>query len=224
MPKFRKKPVVVEVWQVVAGIGPDDLDYPDWVIEAFRRPPGEIGSIRYSQGRDGIRVCTLEGVMEGPIGGRLIKGVRDELYLCDPAIFAETYETENTVTGIDYHKDMPRPQHSKGDTVWVPWWNDRKQRYEPKVGVIVALCFRDLTGMGWALTYDLAETATSGVGHQCAVGYYFGRRPQDLFKSEKACEDGLRDWVSDCQESVRDSYLLAEVRPHAYGIGREAHE
>jgi hypothetical protein len=82
MPRFRKKPVVIEavrfggknvreIWDafgVGAVYGPTEKN-PDWLI-----------------------IYTLEGEMRAAPGDWIIKGVRDELYPCKPDIFAATYE------------------------------------------------------------------------------------------------------------------------------------
>lgn len=99
MPKFRKKPVVIEAWQWEGQqYGAITRDAPKWVLEAFQKANGEVGLVGFIYGPEGssipngIRVKTLEGIAEGRINIWLMKGVRDELYLCDPDIFAETYE------------------------------------------------------------------------------------------------------------------------------------
>ena len=43
-------------------------------------------------GYDHILIPTLEGDMRARPGDYLIKGVQDEFYPCDPAIFEQTYE------------------------------------------------------------------------------------------------------------------------------------
>jgi len=39
-----------------------------------------------------VDIRTLEGVMRADPGDWIIRGVRGELYVCKPDIFAETYE------------------------------------------------------------------------------------------------------------------------------------
>lgn len=76
MPKFRKKPVVIEAWQNVEGAIP-----PDWLQG---HGTGNAGS--------SIFIVTLEGMMRADLGDWIIRGVKNELYPCKPEIFAATYE------------------------------------------------------------------------------------------------------------------------------------
>jgi hypothetical protein len=80
MPKYRKKPVVIEAIQFRAG--EQDCDLAADVV---------TGKIRYPE--DGtMLIQTLEGVMCAQPGDWIIRGVKGELYPCKPDIFAATYE------------------------------------------------------------------------------------------------------------------------------------
>ena len=82
--KFRKKPVVVEAFQLPAEH--DDAD-------AFMRWAGSVGFENYTSERDGsIAIDTLEGTMLASAGDWIIRGVKGEFYPCKPDIFAATYE------------------------------------------------------------------------------------------------------------------------------------
>lgn len=88
MPKFRKKPVVIEAMQF-RGPQIDDVDYmvkfDNWIdANQGERVCRYKGSNLYIQ--------TLEGEMEAKPGDWIIKGVAGELYPCDPEIFNATYE------------------------------------------------------------------------------------------------------------------------------------
>jgi hypothetical protein len=73
MPKFRKRPVVIEAVQF------DGERIPDGV----QREPGD-GQPAYIE--------TLEGRMTVSVGDWVITGVKGERYPCKPDIFAATYE------------------------------------------------------------------------------------------------------------------------------------
>jgi hypothetical protein len=78
MPKFRKKPVVIEAfcWTV------DEV--PWWWIEAKEtRIDVQSGS---------AFIPTLEGTHEAKPGDYIIQGVKGELYPCRNDIFLMTYE------------------------------------------------------------------------------------------------------------------------------------
>jgi len=82
MPKFRKKPVVIEAVQFI----PEDvygvLSFLDgcngWHMEG-------------GEGK-GIVIPTLEGEHVASPGDWIIRGVKGEYYPCKPDIFALTYE------------------------------------------------------------------------------------------------------------------------------------
>ena len=77
MPKFRKKPIVIEAMQyTINGLQAERV--ADW-----------CGG---DQTAEGIEIETLEGVMFGRYGDWIIKGVKGEFYPCKADIFEATYE------------------------------------------------------------------------------------------------------------------------------------
>jgi hypothetical protein len=80
MSKYRKKPVVIDAVQFIAGQQPGEL--VDDVI---------AGTIRFTEAGT-VLILTLEGVMEAQSGDWIIRGVKGELYSCKPDVFAMTYE------------------------------------------------------------------------------------------------------------------------------------
>lgn len=85
MPKFRKKPVVVEAVQF--------QDTPESITE-ISDWAGEDIAIDYGtpSGRPHLYVRTYEGTMHVSLGDWIIKGVAGEFYPCKPDIFEATYE------------------------------------------------------------------------------------------------------------------------------------
>lgn len=77
MPKFRKKPVVIEAEQWFPG--------KDVAGVVFGKPPISTGPARYY-------VDTLEGWHDVSPGDWIITGVNGEKYPCKPDIFEMTYE------------------------------------------------------------------------------------------------------------------------------------
>jgi len=77
MPKFRKKPVVIEAFK----LGTDEI--PDWAHNSddFVLLPNGSASTR-----------TLEGTLHAEIGDVVIQGVKGEIYPCRADIFEATYE------------------------------------------------------------------------------------------------------------------------------------
>jgi hypothetical protein len=85
MPKFRKKPVVVDAVQYVFD-GEEVL--PDMAQDAIV----DFMEQNIMVEGDDIIIPTLEGEMRASPGDWIIKGVKGEFYPCKPDIFAATYE------------------------------------------------------------------------------------------------------------------------------------
>lgn len=87
MPKYRKKPVVIEAIQFN---GLDDyLKICDWIKESENTlSPDELVEFRTPI----MLVNTLEGTMAANPGDYIIKGVNGEFYPCKPDIFERTYD------------------------------------------------------------------------------------------------------------------------------------
>lgn len=84
--KFRKKPVVIEAFQLHPDDGMTRRLPPKWLIDALVR-----GVVR--ENADGTcTIKTLEGDHLASHGDWVIQGVEGELYPCKPDIFAMTYE------------------------------------------------------------------------------------------------------------------------------------
>ncbi len=88
MPKFRKKPAVIEAVQY-DGTCANVLDFlsESDLASVIFKPSDTIEGRR-------MLIRTLEGVMEASPGDWIIKGVKGEIYPVKPDIFAETYEPE----------------------------------------------------------------------------------------------------------------------------------
>lgn len=86
MPKFRKRPVVIEAVQWT-GSNVDE-------IATFFGTPSTIVAACISEVLNERRlpIVTLEGVVTASPGDWIIRGVAGEYYPCKPDIFAKTYE------------------------------------------------------------------------------------------------------------------------------------
>jgi hypothetical protein len=87
--QYRKKPVVIEAFRVLDKLPEDPAHTPQWLIEAVIA--GEIGVIMANNSSK-FSVKTTEGTMTGNVGDWIIKGVKDELYICTDEIFQMTYD------------------------------------------------------------------------------------------------------------------------------------
>lgn len=85
MPKFRKKPVVIDAikWDGSEESTHEVLTFADAPNVYHAIGPGDL---------EEIEIDTLEGRMTASIGDWIIRGVKGELYPCKPDIFAATYE------------------------------------------------------------------------------------------------------------------------------------
>ena len=98
MPKYRKKPVVIEAFHLV------DLSYytikralnfMGQRVETYRGVGIEQPFDKHVQmiwENNGITIPTLEGNHLAKVGDYIIKGVQGEFYPCKPDIFKQTYE------------------------------------------------------------------------------------------------------------------------------------
>lgn len=78
MPKYRKKPVVVEAVQWTGENEKEIFDFINWRNAEM-------------QGKT-LVIHTLEGNHNASAGDYIIKGVKGEFYPCKPDIFEATYE------------------------------------------------------------------------------------------------------------------------------------
>ena len=118
MPKFRKKPVVIEAVQLTwenrnevcdfAGVGKISDGKPEGCYidrdgSVHDKPPGGPDTI-------GLSIPTPEGVMVARQGDWIIKGVKGELDSCKSDIFEATYEpaaSESVDIGIRVQEEPP---------------------------------------------------------------------------------------------------------------------
>lgn len=85
--KYRKKPVEIEAIQL-------HMSNMDGLMEQMRREGHEVSTFSQPPMRaiSGIKINTLEGVMQANFGDYIIKGVQGEYYPCKPDIFEKTNE------------------------------------------------------------------------------------------------------------------------------------
>lgn len=93
--KYRKKPVVIEAFQMTRERLLDNRDWPGWLHLAWNLDnldPGSVNPLTTHHPDHAVEIYTLEGVMIVAFDDWIIRGVRGELYPCKPDIFAATYE------------------------------------------------------------------------------------------------------------------------------------
>lgn len=84
MPKFRKKPVVIDAVQWTG----ENVDEVNDFIGLANNPQ----TARHGFADGSVFIKTLEGVMEASRMDWIIRGVSNEIYPCKPDIFEKTYE------------------------------------------------------------------------------------------------------------------------------------
>lgn len=87
MPKFRKKPVVIEAIQWDGNNAGEILF---WVGQ--HHDASSEAKLAYINEADELKIRTLEGEYLASIGDFIIKGVKNEFYPCKPDIFEATYD------------------------------------------------------------------------------------------------------------------------------------
>jgi hypothetical protein len=93
MPKFRKKPIIIEAVELTWGTWSE-------VCDLIAGTEGTRGCHVDANGKEssdttdrlGLVIPTLEGTMLGIEGDFIIKGVHGEIYPCKADIFHKTYE------------------------------------------------------------------------------------------------------------------------------------
>ena len=91
---YRKRPVVIEAFQMTEARGLDNSEWPDWLNRAWQKDAHEVGALILDKQHPTRRflIHTLEGAHVVTWGDWIIHGVKGELYACKPDIFDQTYE------------------------------------------------------------------------------------------------------------------------------------
>lgn len=79
MPKFKKKPIVIEAIQFTGNNFDEICRFAGLAVRIVGR-------------EQSLHINTLEGIMKASPGDYIIKGVNGEFYPCKPDIFEKTYE------------------------------------------------------------------------------------------------------------------------------------
>ena len=94
--QYRKKPVVIEAFQMTRDRRMDNSNWPNWLHEAWNKDRESEGALQRVNMKatlpDMLEVVTLEGNHRVRWGDWIIQGVQGEIYPCKPEIFEATYE------------------------------------------------------------------------------------------------------------------------------------
>jgi len=96
MPKFRKKPVVVDAI-LLTGSSVNLREVHKFMTGRYPDTDSFVAGEKWEDyvsivNKKGLKIDTLEGVMTASIGDYIIRGINYELYPCKPDIFDKTYE------------------------------------------------------------------------------------------------------------------------------------
>lgn len=94
--KYRKKPVVIEAFQITSVTRNDNKDWPIWLSQAWQKESSEEGAFFTVQDKingERLAIQTLEGLQWVSMNDYIIQGVEKEIYPCKPQIFEKTYES-----------------------------------------------------------------------------------------------------------------------------------
>jgi len=166
MPKFRKKPVVIEAFQMTEARRVDNKDWPTWLNKAWnekRETPGSVYPTIEGTGDGTISIGTLEGVHEVSFGDFIIQGVKGELYPCKPDIFEATYESAEASKTILTFENYKRRDEKKD-------WRARASN-----GNIQATS----GGQGFENAKDRDDSLQSLIDHIKANAYAFKEIPDE---------------------------------------------
>ena len=94
MYKYRKKPVVIEAFQMTKERRWNNSEWPFWLHQAWQKDPSE-GAVWINPDdpkKENLICGTLEGVHKIDFDDWIIQGVKGEIYPIKPDIFEMTYE------------------------------------------------------------------------------------------------------------------------------------
>ena len=93
--KYRKKPVVIEAFQMTQERRSNAEEWPMWMHGAWgenREAPGSLYPTEEGTEDGTLSIGTLKGQHLVSWGDFIIQGVKGELYPCKPDIFKATYD------------------------------------------------------------------------------------------------------------------------------------
>jgi hypothetical protein len=95
MATYRKKPIIIEAFQMTKRLRGVPDAWPEWLVKARELPRLSTGSLYLTREGDSestLSICTLEGQHEVSWNDWIIRGIKGELYPRKPDIFEATYE------------------------------------------------------------------------------------------------------------------------------------
>lgn len=88
--QYRKRPLVIEAFQMTEDRRQNNVDWPAWLHEAWNKDHEVTGA--FYPLASALLIHTLDGQHFVGVNDWIIQGVKGELYPCRADIFAITYE------------------------------------------------------------------------------------------------------------------------------------
>ena len=95
--QFKKRPVIIEAFQITKETRQNNKDWPEWLNEAWCKSSDEVGSVLPinfpdSDGTDMLCIMTNQGLVTVWWDDYIVRGELGELYTCKLDKFNKTYE------------------------------------------------------------------------------------------------------------------------------------
>ena len=185
MPKFRKKPVVIEAVRY--------HDNPEMVVPALWLAKAYADGVVYAYGKETL-IKTLEGDMRVSDGDYIIRGTQGEIYPCKPKAFADTFEPVGDSEGR-YKLSFETPEGKRSGLAF------KKINYDDSDDTF-------LFTLGCALTalYRYEYQKCHGVPPRNTLfnaRYTLGCEPNEV-------KDAVMKSIIETEEANRDSYRALE--------------
>lgn len=96
--EYRKRPVVVEAFQMTRERREDNSEWPAWLNRARQGKPAEVGTVYFDPLDGRLIIHSFIGALTVSWGDWIIRGVQGELYPCKPYVFEAMYEAVSATT------------------------------------------------------------------------------------------------------------------------------
>lgn len=123
MSNFRKKPVIIQAFQLTYEMAQGDSPCPVWFAEAVLKKDVKVFVTDKIHGSQYCQIKTLEGVMTANRNDYIIRGVQGEIYPCKPDIFEATYEAVGPVKNFELSFGQAIEAAKQGKRVARAGWN-----------------------------------------------------------------------------------------------------
>ncbi len=90
--KYRKKPIIIEAFQMTYERRWDNSEWPQWLHKAWNLDSTDANSLYCNDNGGQLYINTLEGIHSVTPEDYIVQGIKGEIYPCKPDIFKTSYE------------------------------------------------------------------------------------------------------------------------------------